>query len=163
MKLPTYEEVREAFVYEPETGRLLWRQARIGAKKYWLAGSTTNSAGYLAVHFKGAKILGHRIIWLWMTGSWPAHEIDHIDKNPLNNEWANLRQVTRGQNQQNRRIGTLAGAVMRPNRRTRPWCSHITVNRKQIYLGSFATQEEAHAAYMAAKQKFHPFYESGKP
>ncbi len=32
-----------------------------------------------------------------------------------------------------------------------------TTNSQNIYLGSFSTPEEAHAAYLRAKEDLHPF------
>ena len=38
--------------------------------------------------------------------------------------------------------------------RSQKWQARITVNKKQVYLGLFNTQEAAHAAYVAAAQKY---------
>ena len=35
------------------------------------------------------------------------------------------------------------------------WIAKICVNGKQIHLGYYYTEEEARAAYLAAKEKYH--------
>lgn len=44
----------------------------------------------------------HRIVWLWVTGKWPRGNIDHIDKDAMNNRWSNLRDVTHKENMSNK-------------------------------------------------------------
>lgn len=45
-----------------------------------------------------------RLAWLYMTGEWPAGEVDHKDLDATNDKWGNLRAATPFENQQNRRI-----------------------------------------------------------
>jgi len=85
-------------------------------------------------------------------------EVDHIDCNGLNNRRSNLRVVTRSQNMCNTRpsIGgasELKGAIYHKARRK--WVSFITLEKKTLYLGIFATPEEAHAAYCEASARLH--------
>lgn len=97
--LPPAEEVRKAFAYDPETGKLTYlvrlaRRTKIGDE----AGCINNS-GYRTVDFKNVKYAAHRIIWLWMTGEDPGDmEVDHENRNKSDNRWANLRLKERSDN-----------------------------------------------------------------
>ena len=59
-----------------------------------------NSSGRLQISIKGKLYLVHRLIFLYHHGYMPKF-IDHIDRNPLNNNIENLREVTRSENNQN--------------------------------------------------------------
>jgi len=72
-------------------------------------------------------------------------EIDHIDRNPFNQRWNNLREVTRRQNMQNTKRAR-GGATPSGKR----WAASIYVEGKTHKLGSFTTQKEAQTAYLAA-------------
>lgn len=94
-----------------------------------------------------------------MTGEWPAHQIDHEDTDKSNNRWVNLRVATNAQNKQNIRkarsdnkCGLLG--VCRDGGR---WRAQIKVLYRNKHLGSFASPEQAHAAYLEAKARLHPF------
>jgi hypothetical protein len=43
-------------------------------------------------------------VFAWIHGRWPKdkHEIDHIDRNPFNHKFWNLREVTKSENLKNR-------------------------------------------------------------
>jgi hypothetical protein len=77
-------------------------------------------------------------------------EIDHIDRNTINNKLSNLRILTHQQNCLNRNA---KGYTL--DKIYNKWKSIIFYNNKNIYLGHFATEEEAHNAYLEAKKKYH--------
>jgi hypothetical protein len=158
----TAEMVRRALDYDPATGLLLWRHRddvlprvnkRLAGKP---AGCRDGQYGYLSVRLHDRLYQAHRLIWLHVTGEWPAAVLDHVDGIPSNNAWSNLRPATRAENNRNRRTireGTLKGAVQ--DARTGRWTAMITLGRKNHYLGTFKNQEDAHAAYIEAAQRLH--------
>lgn len=154
MSALTAERARELLTYDPDTGVLTWKPRSGQGARNDTAGKPAGSAhkdGYLAVEIGGQKYLAHRVIWLLVTGQWPAGEIDHRDRNRRNNVWSNLRDVTKTVNQQNRSDVTGVDLV----KRTGKWRARITVNKRQIALGNFADKEMAVAAYKKAKEVFH--------
>lgn len=90
-----------------------------------------------------------------MTGEWPADMIDHKNRDRTDNRWENLREATRSQNNANRRASSthgFKGATF--NRRQGRWMAQTKVNGKRVYLGYYDTPEEAHAAYVAAAERY---------
>jgi hypothetical protein len=84
----------------------------------------------------------HSLILLKTTG----HEVDHDNRNGLDNRRLNLKLVTRSQNNLNsglRRDNTTKIKGVYYNKSNKNWYARISVNKKWIYLGSFATKEEA--------------------
>ncbi len=61
-----------------------------------------DSRGYLAVLISNITIKAHRIAWALHHGSWPEVELDHINRNKLDNSISNLRLADRYINNQNR-------------------------------------------------------------
>jgi hypothetical protein len=111
--------------------------------------------GYIAVMIgDGNLCLAHRVIWKLMTGTDALHEIDHRDGNRANNRWDNLRLATHAQQQANRASATrdLPKGVRR-QKDSATFTARIKIDGKEIYLGSFKTPEDAHAAYCAAGEK----------
>lgn len=147
----TQEKVKELFWYED--GQLYNRGPRAGGKVK--AGSLVgciNNTGYLRTESEGKKYLVHRLIFLYHKGFMPA-EIDHEDGNPLNNKINNLRAATHFQNMANVKkpitnTSGLKGVCW--HKREQKWRAQINVNNKKMYLGSFASREQAHEAYKAA-------------
>jgi hypothetical protein len=91
----------------------------------------------------------HRLI----ANAQPGELIDHIDRNPLNCRRSNLRRATHQQNACNKNPLRNPGAsrykgvfFCRKTGRFRAW---VTLNRKRIYLGYFAKEEDAARAYNA--------------
>jgi HNH endonuclease len=109
-----------------------------------------NGMGYWIVSLDGKRFLAHRLIWKMHHDAEPV-EIDHIDGNPRNNRIENLRAADRRGNTQNiaTRRGTksgLRGVHPSGNR----FFARIVANGVMHHLGSYATKEEAHAAWVAA-------------
>ena len=160
----TAERLRELLDYDPETGIFTYKTKR-GIQ---LPGSIAGSKmvrGNWSIGLECRRHSAHRLAWLYMTGKWPTLEIDHIDNNPLNNSWANLREVTSGQNSQNlraprkdNRSGYLGVYRHGKNKRGDDvWRSRIQVEGKVVHLGLFPSPELAHEAYVAAKRTLHPY------
>jgi HNH endonuclease/AP2 domain len=152
------ERVRELFHYDPETGVFTRRVSRQGqhGKVGDIAGGIKPS-GYRVIWI-GANYMAHRLAWLYVHGTWPDGQLDHINRARDDNRIANLRAVACTENIQNRgRQGNNASGFKgvfraKGNRR---WTAQITANGKQMHLGTFASPEEAHAAYCAAASRLH--------
>lgn len=81
---------------------------------------------------------------------WNGQEIDHKDRNGLNNQRHNLRFATRREQMLNTVRNTpdkLTGAILIKGR----WRSQITINNVAYYIGSFDTQEQGSMAHYFAR------------
>ena len=99
--LPTTEEIKDKFSYDPETGVLTHNHSVGGVAKYSEAG-TINQKGYRQVCMNKKVFLAHRLIYKLMTGKDPVEVLDHKDGNRCNNRWENLRPATWQENNWNR-------------------------------------------------------------
>lgn len=75
--------------------------------------------------------------------------IDHIDRNKSNNNLSNLRVVTNRENSWNYgEKGRLVGAYKTKYNKLNPWRSRACMDGKDVQIGYFKTQIEAHRAYI---------------
>ena len=54
------------------------------------------------VRLHGRLYRAHHLIWLHVTGEWPADILDHVDE-PVEQRLSNLRPATQAENNRNRR------------------------------------------------------------
>jgi len=123
------------------------------ANTRWAGKMLISSAIHLANGIE--RFLVARLIFKWMTGDDPV-EVDHIDRNPANNRWNNLREATSAGNNANKaasRRNKLGIKGVHLRRDTGKYAAHIRFNGRNIALGSFSTAEAAHAAYMKEARK----------
>jgi len=110
--------------------------------------------------YKGKTVQMHRVIWA-MAGRPLPEQLDHRDRNALNNQLRNLRPATPSQNMANhgpskRNTSGYKGVWWRRDRQR--WCAKIQVNGTQTHIGYFEAAKEAAAAYdKAAKKHFGEF------
>ncbi len=133
-----HEDVRKDLHYEQESGILT---NTLNGK---VRGGYADSFKYGRVYYQGKVYLLHRFIYFWMTGEWPEF-VDHIDGDPWNNKWDNLRSVSRSENQRNTKLRTdnksgVSGVCY--GKRDNVWIARIGKRK----LGTFKTKEEAIAA-----------------
>ncbi len=104
-------------------------------------------------------------------GSWPeidsmhriimdapeGMEVDHRDRNKLNNVRENLRICTSSENHRNQppRGGSSIYKGVSWNRRDKCWQVRIGVNGKQLSVGTFGDEVEAAISYNEAAMKYH--------
>lgn len=82
--------------------------------------------------------------------------VDHINNNRFDNRAANLRIVTRQQNNMNRRPSRLNTSGFKGvwRGRNNTWQTYICVAGKRIYLGCYKTREQAATKYNDAAIKY---------
>lgn len=158
----TQERLKDVLHYDESTGIFTWRVAlsrrvRIGD----VAGTVTNR-GYITIKIDGRLYRAHRIAWLYVHGTFPPDQIDHIDHRRANNSIANLRLATQSENSMNMRLsakntsGFKGVSMYKPSGK---WMAYAKLGGKQYHLGYFHTAEAASAAYEAfAKQHHGEFY-----
>lgn len=155
----TAQRLRELFSYDPDAGSFT-RLAQRGPSKAGLVAPCKDAHGYEVLRVDYRLHRAHRLVWLHVHGAWPVGDIDHIDGNRANNRIANLRDVTRAENNQNQRSAAShnAGGVLgvSPVHKSSRYRARIAVNGESRHLGCYATEEEAHAAYLDAKSALHP-------
>ncbi|MHA2231001.1 MAG: HNH endonuclease [Candidatus Hodarchaeales archaeon] len=86
--------------------------------------------------------------------------VDHVNRNGLDNRRANLRLCNRSQNALNRTINSnnksgFKGVAFQPHNPKKPWRAWISIDKKQVHLGYFATPHRAAMAYDAAAIEHH--------
>jgi hypothetical protein len=176
--LPSPEVLRQLLRYEPETGKLFWRER--GTE--WFSdggnGATVSAAMWnrryahkeaftvMPVGYRGGRILGvstyaHRIAFAIFHGKWPDGEIDHINGNGTDNRIENIRDVTKRENARNMplRSNNTSGVLgVCWHKRANMWIAQINIGNDSKVLGHFKSFDEACAARAAANQKygFHP-------
>lgn len=58
--------------------------------------------GYLIIKVKSKQFKAHRIAWLLNYGHFPKSELDHINRNKLDNRIENLRESNRSEQNRNK-------------------------------------------------------------
>lgn len=160
----TLSEAQKLLSYDPETGVFTRLTSCGGYAKGTVAGCVM-VRGDRTISINRKRIKEHRLAWLFMTGNWPTKEIDHIDGNPQNNRFANLREATSAQNKQNRHvarkdnkhglIGVYKHGVSKDGAPV--WRARIQTDGKCKHIGLFDSAEKAQAAYLMAKRELHSF------
>jgi len=108
-----------------------------------------DAKGYICLRLAGKTYKAHRLAWLYVYGSLPVGEIDHINHDPSDNRIDNLRDVSKAVNQQNQKN---PHGVQKDRGRFK---AVIRANGTRHHIGSFGSKEEAYAAYMSAKSVLH--------
>lgn len=161
MSILSREDLVGLLHYAPDSGDFTWRvRPAAGVPEGSVAGTTLKS-GYRSIRIGRAGYRAHRLAFLYMTGHWPAGDVDHIDGDRANNRWANLREATRSQNMANRgatRTNPTGTKGVCWDEQRHGWRAAITVDRKRIHLGIFGDAAQAQEAYwLAARQHFGQF------
>lgn len=167
---PDVQILREALDYDPETGCLKWKIrperhfATRSAAGQWnrkypgrIAGCK-GSGGYLVVCLSGVQLRCHQVAWAIATGCWPKLSIDHINGNPSDNRYENLRLATTLENLRNTRLNCrnrsgVKGVFWVPNKNR--WRATLRFNGKVNHLGLHRNMIDAIQAVRAAREKHH--------
>jgi hypothetical protein len=155
----TQEELKKLMKYNPDNGHFTrlthskTSKARIGD----IYGSVNKTRGYISMRIEGKLEEGHRLAWLYMTGSFSTLQIDHINGNRADNRWLNLREVTKTDNRKNSKIASsntsgITGVTW--VHKLNKWILRINDNGKRITIGYYTDLEEAKVARELAKKEY---------
>ena len=151
--------LKDLLYFDPVTGLFARRRSRSGKRSGTLSGTAT-SAGYVSIGIDRKKYQAHRLAWLYVYGVWPGGQIDHINGGRNDNRIDNLRDVLPSQNMENYHVPhktNKCGLLGVHFHDAGGWRAQIRINGKKRYLGTFATPQIAHDAYLAAKREAHKF------
>ena len=161
--IPSSELLRQLLRYDPETGKLYWRERRVehfrdsATRKashicaLWNvrysgkeAFCKANYLGYLCGFLLGEHHKAHRIIFALVTGSCPP-EVDHINGIRSDNRWVNLRGVDRREQMKNTamRSDNTSGAIgVSKEKNSKSWRARIA-NKNIGFFPTFDLAVEA--------------------
>lgn len=149
----TQQRLKELLHYDQASGLFAWKLrtsnvVRVGD----VAGTKTN--GYTQIKLDGVIYKAHRLVWLYVYGCWPSHQVDHINGIRDDNRLANLREADNKQNQENTGLKSNNSTGFRGvvwYKRHQKFMARVHHHGKQIHLGYFDTAKEAAAAAAAER------------
>lgn len=151
--------VYELMEYNRYTGDFIWKVYRPSHGRRIRPGDVVlgniDRHGYRLIGIDGKLYQHSRLAWFYVHGEWPSGEIDHKDRNTLNNRIDNLRHApTRDLQRANQKVrkDSLSGAkgvsfVPRKNK----WRARLAKRT----IGYFDTKETAMTAYAAAAREMY--------
>jgi hypothetical protein len=160
------DEVRRLLDYDPTTGILTWRERQNLKPKArsWNARNAgkpitvIDNKGYICVQIYKKKYRAHRIAWLHFYGAWPELDLDHINGLKTDNRIANLREATVAQNGHNVALTSRNSSGVRGvfwHKGAGKWQAGICFEGREIYLGLFASLEDAKAVRERAEKTYY--------
>jgi hypothetical protein len=147
--LPPLPELSKLLEYNFKTGVFTWK---VDVAKNRKAGTVAGGKNgtYWLICVNGRGFYAQRLAWLFIHGVDPGeNNIDHVDRNKLNNAATNLRLASYSENARNQgvRTGHPTGTMgVNWNKAKKRWQANISVNGKRVNLGRYKTFEEAVAA-----------------
>ena len=154
---PPLSELRRLVHYDPETGVFTHRVTGKGRIAGRIAGNT-RSDGYLQIRVANVCTYGHRLAWQYVTGCAPDFDIDHIDGDPANNRFSNLRRASNSENRMNSRTHSRNTSGVKGvtwSKLRGKWQAQIGVGGRNLYLGIFDSIEEAAEVVRSNRVKLH--------
>lgn len=171
------KELKRLLSYNPSTGIFVWKRRCVSMFKSTkrrnayssCASWNTRYAGKRAgcksdlggsgireyISIKKKAYFSHRLAWLYMTGSFPNKDIDHINGIPIDNRFCNLRDVTVIENARNKRMqndNTTGVTGVSWNKEKKKWKAYINLKNKNIHIKYESSFFEAVCARKSAER-----------
>lgn len=149
-------DVRRIFHYDPVTGIFKWREPGKGRRTDGSIGRVR--FGYLQISVDYKRYAAHRLAWAYVYGRWPKDELDHKNRDRLDNRIANLREASRLQNIANNgmKCSNVSGFQgVSWHKKAECWRADIRISGKKKHLGYFDDPAVASQAYVAAAIQTH--------
>lgn len=167
--LPTQQVLLALFRYDPETGRLFWRERPISMfpvkwqHKTWNSrwvgkeAFTAINKGYQIGNLFGQMVSAHRVVWKLVHGNDANGQIDHINGDRRDNRVDNLRVVDDAENRKNQSLpkdNTSGRIGVSWSKAAHKWKAEICLSGRRLHLGVFEKLEDAAAARSHAERLY---------
>lgn len=156
------DDLLEWFNYDPDTGAFTWRKrparSSAGRRVGDPAGSLQAGIKRRVLWLRRKRMYAARAAYVMVHGDIPKTAlVDHIDGDTLNDRIDNLRLASKAQNTWNRiqKNGSAYALGVAKDRRGRFKARVQLPDGKKLNLGTWETEQEAHACYMAAAAVLH--------
>ena len=150
----TQEKLKTLLHYEPETGEFTWLVAKGSRAEAGDVAGYRTKEGYIYIGVDGRLYGAHRLAFLYMTGSWPEHQVDHKDRDPGDNRWSRIRPSTNGQNNCNKPTRNKLGVKgVYPS--GEKFQVQFKENGQMKCFGTFETLAEAKAVSLQQQTRIH--------
>ena len=156
-QLPSIEELRHRFDYDPVTGVIRWKNSKYPALNGKRAGSIDKSIGRRVIILKPYRMYAARVAWAIHHGEWPKGIIDHEDRNKLNDKLSNLIDTGAIGNARNSDVqenSTTGVTGVSWVRRDQKFAARIYVEGRCISLGHYTTLDAAARERRKAEKKY---------
>ena len=153
----TQERLKECLSYDPDSGDFV----ALVDRRLYKAGDvfrTVNSSGYIRIRIDGVYHYAHRLAWMYVHGEWPPADLDHINRNRVDNRLSNLRLATRRENLRNRSASRSSATGVKGvdyHEGMKKYRVRIRSEGRRITIGYFGSVEEAALAYEKAAAEHH--------
>lgn len=149
------EHIKDYLKYDPETGIFTWIKSTYRRGRPGSIAGCKSAYGYWRIPFMGRYYFAHRLAWFFTYGVIPDFQIDHMNRDRMDNRIANLRPAACVENNFNAagkgcRTG-VKGVVKNGNR----FYGRVHFKYKSYNAGSFGSLEEAEAAVKELREKLH--------
>jgi len=139
----TQDYIKSQLEYLPEDGIFIWKvdtnykDKQKGNK----AGGVDRTTGYERIAVGGRQYYTHRLVWLYLYGSFPTGLIDHINQCKIDNRVENLREIDKAGNARNAKrpkdnTSGEVGVCWCP--RLNKWRVYASKDKKQYSGGHFS-------------------------
>lgn len=146
-------------LFEYREGVLFWKVDRGSNKVNGKKAGCPNKNGYVQVKINGSYHKVHHIVWLLHGHDIPdGFVLDHINGDPSDNRFENLRLATRQQNNCNARVRNDNRSGVKGvswYAKSSKWLAQIQHKGKKLHVGLFQSIDDAVQALTVVRSNLH--------
>lgn len=138
--------IKEFLSYDPISGFFTWVKVLGGRTIPGSIAGTETNRGYIQLKFNGKYYLAHRLAFFFMTGSFPAEDVDHVNGVTTDNRFFNLRLATTTQNLCNTKVRSDSNSGIKGItyiKENKTWRAKLSMRGKTVFQKNFKFLEDA--------------------
>lgn len=152
----TLDRLKEVFFFDPLSGNFTWKKPTCNRVKVGAIVGNPNGQHH-QIRIDGYSYKAHRLARLYVYGSWPEGEVDHINRVGTDNRISNLRLADRSENTVNSMVrwNKCGYKGIHFKKKDGRFYARTKKNGHETYGRGYLTPEEAHAEYCRMATEVH--------